>query len=97
MTYTSIELPGEQRNFCSSHIDAAWARQETIRIIDSHLTQVYQFIREEIEKGNFSVIVEMDSPEESAKAKKALEEYHFKVSWLTDDCIDLFISWEDAK
>lgn len=81
MTYTTMKLPSEQQNFCLSHIDAAWARQATIAAIDKQLSQVYQFIREEIEKGNFSVSVEMDDPTEALKTKIVLEEYHFKVSW----------------
>ena len=91
------EFLNRRNGFCSSHIDAVWARQETIRIIDSQLTQVYQFIREEIEKGNFSVSVELGSPEEALKTIIALEEYNFKVSWPTDDGVTLFISWEDVE
>ena len=97
MTDMAKEFPERQQGFCSSHIDAAWARQTTIATIDKQLSQVYQFIREEIEKGNFSVSVEMDDPTEALKAKIALEEYHFKVSWPTDDGITLLISWEEAK
>ena len=87
----------EDNGFCSAHIDATYARQATIEVIDKQMIQVYQFIREEIEKGNFSVLVEMDSTEEALKAKIALEEYHFKVSWPTDDSATLLVSWEDAK
>lgn len=97
MTDISKEFPTKSNGFCSGHIDAAWARQATIAAIDGHLTQIYRFIREEIEKGNFSIVVELDSAEEALKAKIALEQYHFKVSYPTDDGITLFISWEDAK
>lgn len=97
MTYTTMKLPSEQQNFCLSHIDAAWARQATIAAIEKTMTEVYSFIREEIEKGNFSVTVELENPEEALKTKIVLEEYHFKVSWPMDDGVTLLISWEDAK
>lgn len=97
MTYTTMELPSEQQNFCSSHIDAAWARQATIEAIEKKMIGVYSFIREEIEKGNFYVIIEFDSVEEALNTKIVLEEYNFDVRWPTDDDVTLFISWEDAK
>ena len=97
MTDISKEFPTKCNGFYSGHIDAAWARQATIAAIDKCLTQVYRFIREEIEKGNFSIAVELDSAEEASKTKIALEQYHFKVSYPTGDGITLFISWEDAK
>ena len=97
MTDISKVFPERRNGIRSSHIDAAWARRATIAAIDKHLTQVYMFIREEIEKGNFSIDVKLDSVEEASKAKIALEQYHFKVSYPTDDGVTLLISWEDAK
>lgn len=97
MSYTTIELPREQQGFCSGHIDAAWARKATIAAIEKEIMRVYNLIREEIEKGNFSVTIELDSLEEVFKTKIVLEEYHFNVTWPTDDDFTLLISWEDAK
>lgn len=97
MTYTTMKLPSEQQNFCLSHIDAAWARQATIAAIEKTMTEVYSFILEEIENGNFSVTVEFDSVEEALNAKIVLEEYNFNVSWPTDDGVTLLINWEDVK
>ena len=97
MIYTTINLPDEHQNFCSGHIDAAWARQATIAAIEKTMTEVYSFIREEIENGNFYAIIEFDSVEEALNAKIVLEEYNFDVRWPTDDDVTLLISWEDAK
>lgn len=77
MAYTTIELPNEQQNLCSAHIDAAWVRQATIAAIDREMAQVYQFIREEIEKGNFSVMVDLDNTEEAFKSQNCLRGISF--------------------
>lgn len=98
MAYTTINFPSEHQNLCSGHIDAAWARQATIAAIEkTMMTEVYSLIREEIENGNFYVIIEFDSVKEALNAKIVLEEYNFDVRWPTDDDVTLLISWEDAK